>query len=86
MYRDHVEPRVKLYVPKEESFPIPLEYIDVTRATNTTLDLLLDSRMDDNWNVDGDRELSDHLWPEIWKNVSDAAQRREKQKCAFEKP
>ena len=24
--RHHVEPRVKLYVPREESFPIPLEY------------------------------------------------------------
>ena len=28
--RHHVEPRVKLYVPREESFPIPLKYIDVT--------------------------------------------------------
>ena len=24
IYRHHVEPRVELYVPKEESFPIPL--------------------------------------------------------------
>ena len=36
IYRHHVEPRVKLYVPKEESFPIRLRYIDVTRATSTT--------------------------------------------------
>ena len=28
----------------------------------------------------------DHLWPEIWKNMSDAAQRTEKQKWAIEKP
>ena len=35
-YRHHVEPIVQLYVPKEESFPIPLEYIDVVRRTNTT--------------------------------------------------
>ena len=35
-YRYHVESRVKLYMPKEESFS-----------------------MDDYWNVDGDRELSD---------------------------
>ena len=28
-YRHHVEPRVKLYSPKEESFPIPLKYMDV---------------------------------------------------------
>ena len=35
IYRHHVEPRVKLYSPREESFPIPLKYIDVTRATHT---------------------------------------------------
>ena len=38
----HVEPRVKLYVPREASFPIPLKYIDVTRATNTSLDVMLE--------------------------------------------
>ena len=27
--------RVQLYVPKEESFPIPLKYIDVIRSTHT---------------------------------------------------
>ena len=37
IYRHHVEPRVKLYVPKEESFLIPLKYIDVTRTTHTSL-------------------------------------------------
>ena len=31
-YRHHVEPRVKLYSPREESFPIPLKYIDVSRT------------------------------------------------------
>ena len=35
IYRHHVEPRVKLYSPREESFPIPLKYIDVTRTTHT---------------------------------------------------
>ena len=50
----HVEPRVKLYVPREESFPIPLKYIDVVRTTHTSLDVLFDC-----WNVDGERELSD---------------------------
>ena len=30
IYRHHVEPRVKLYSPREESFPIPLKYIDVS--------------------------------------------------------
>ena len=31
IFRHHVEPRVKLYSPREESFPIPLKYIDVSR-------------------------------------------------------
>ena len=31
IYRHHVEPRVQLYVPKEETFPIPLKFFDVTR-------------------------------------------------------
>ena len=53
-YRRHVEPRVKLHVPKE-GFPIPLQYFDVVRRTNTTLDVLLESRVDDYLNVDGDQ-------------------------------
>ena len=36
IHRHHVEIRVKLYVPKEESFPIPLKYIDVARTTHTS--------------------------------------------------
>ena len=46
IYRHHNEPRVQLRVPTEETFPIPLKYSDVARTA-------------DNWNVDGDRELSD---------------------------
>ena len=41
IYRHHVEPRVNLYVPKEESFPLPLRYIDVTRTTDTSLDVII---------------------------------------------
>ena len=41
-YRHHVEPRVKLYVPREESFPIPMKYIDVTRTTHTSLDVMME--------------------------------------------
>ena len=58
IYR-HVEPRVTLYVPNEESCPIPLDSIDVVRQTNTPLDVLLESRIDDSWNVDGGREVSE---------------------------
>ena len=59
IYRHHVEPRVKLYSPREESFPVPLKYIDVSRSTHTNLDVMQESRIDDNWNIDGSRDLSD---------------------------
>ena len=49
IYRHHVEPRVKLYWPREESFPIPLKYIDVSRTTQTNLDVMRESRIDDYW-------------------------------------
>ena len=59
IYRHHVEPRVKLASPREESFPIPLKYIDVTRTTHTNLDVKQEKRIDDYWNIDGSRDLSD---------------------------
>ena len=59
IYGHHVEPRVKLYSPREESFPIPLKYIDVTRTTHTNLDVKQEKRIDDYWNIDGSRDLSD---------------------------
>ena len=59
IHRHHVDPRVHLYVPKEESFPIPVKYIDVTRTTHTNLDALQESRIDDYWNVDANRSFSD---------------------------
>ena len=59
IYRHHVEPRVKLYSPREESFPFPLKYIDVSRTTHTNLDVMQESRIDDYWNIDGSRDLSD---------------------------
>ena len=59
IYRHHVEPRVKLYSPKEESFSIPLKYIDVSRIARTNLDVKQQRRIDDYWNIDGPRDLSD---------------------------
>ena len=50
-----------LYVPKEESFPIPLKYIDVTRTTHTNLDALQEKRINGYWNVEKDR-----TWPDSW--------------------
>ena len=58
IYRHHVEPRVKLYSPREESFPIPLNYNNVSRTTHTNLDVMQESRIDDYWNIDGSRDLS----------------------------
>ena len=52
-------PRVKLYVPKEESFLVPIKYIDVTRTSCTSLDVMLEKQIEDHWNVDGKKELSD---------------------------
>ena len=58
-HRHHVELRVKLYSPREESFPIPLKYIDVSRTTHTNLDVKQEKSIDDYWNLDGSRDLSD---------------------------
>ena len=54
IYHHYVEPSVKLYSPREESFLIPLKYIDVSR----TLDVKQERRIDDYWNIDGSRHLS----------------------------
>ena len=59
IYRHRVEPRVKLYSPREESFLVPLKYIDVSRTTRTNLDVKQEKRIDDYWNIDGSRDLSD---------------------------
>ena len=58
IYRHHVEPRVKLYSPRQKTFPVPLKYIDVSRTTHTNLDVMQDKRIDDYWNIDGPRDLS----------------------------
>ena len=98
IYRHHVEPRVKLYSPREESFPIPLKYIDVSRTTRTNLDVKQEKRIDDCWNIDGSRDLSDPWtaftqftlleekpWPELWKSMRKHAKLKEKQKWSNEK-
>ena len=59
IHHHHVEPRVKLYSPREESFPIPLGCIDVSRTTHTNLDDKQERRIDDYWNIDGSRDSSD---------------------------
>ena len=58
VYRHHVEPRVKIYVPEEGLFFVPLKNIVVVRWTHRTLDVLCESRRDDYRNADGDQQLS----------------------------
>ena len=55
IYRHHVEPRVKLYSPREESFPIPLKYIDVSRTTHTNFKFGCQARKTHRW-------LLEYLW------------------------
>ena len=59
IYRHHVEPRVKHYSPTEESFSLPLKHIDVSRTAHTNLDVKQERRIDDYWNIDASRDLSD---------------------------
>ena len=59
IHRHHTEPRVELNVPKEETFPISLKYFDVTRSTRTDLDVMQVKKIDDYWNVDSSKHLSD---------------------------
>ena len=58
IFRHHVETRVKLFSPREESLPVPLKYIDVSSTTQTSLDVMQEGRVDDSWNIDGSRDLS----------------------------
>ena len=93
IYRHHVEPRAKLYSPREESFPIPLKYIDVTRTTHTNSQFtLLDEKAPDGYTWSGGRltrkqltSRPDHLWPELWKSMGKNAKLKEKQKWSEEK-
>ena len=47
IYRHHNEPRVQLYVPKEETFLVLLKYIDAARSIHTDLDVMQEKRVDD---------------------------------------
>ena len=59
IHRHHNEPRVQLYVPKEETFPVPRKHTGVTRSTHIDLDVMQEKRVEDYWNVDSNRSLSD---------------------------
>ena len=38
---------------------IPLRYVDVIRRSHTSFDVLQESPLDENWTIDGDRNLSE---------------------------
>ena len=83
--RHHVELRVQLCVRKEETFPTPQKYIDVTRTTHTNLEVLQESHVDDSWNVDVDRNLSD-AWTGYTKFTSLSEQNSERTCVVRERP
>ena len=64
---------IQLYVPREETFPIPLKYIDVTWCTRTDLDVLQEKRIDDYWTDDSSRHVSDS-----WKGFTKFTQLKER--------
>ena len=45
----HMKPRTKLFSPSEATLPIPLEYIDVLRHTQTNLDDANEAKKLDFW-------------------------------------
>ena len=59
IHRHRVEPRIQLYLPKKESFLIPLKYIDVSRTARTNMGVMQESRIDDYWNIDANRNISE---------------------------
>ena len=45
IYRHHDAPGTKLYIPHNETFPIPLTYVDVTRQTQTSINNAFENTM-----------------------------------------
>ena len=64
LIRNIVVPRPKMFVPTVENCPIPLEWLDITRNTTTSLSHNMLHKIDDYWTHDarnGAREL-DEEW------------------------
>ena len=58
IYRHHFQSQTLLAERRIILF-FPLKYIDVSRTTCTNLEVKQEERIDDYWNVDGSRDLSD---------------------------
>ena len=65
IYRHHNEPRVPTLCGERRNISYPLNFIDVTRAAFSNLDVLQEKRFDDCWNVDSNRSLFDY-----WKGFT----------------
>ena len=59
LIRHHRVPRSTLFVPTDPQSPLPTKYLDVLRTTYTDLETQSEKRMEDFWNKDGNRALSD---------------------------
>ena len=58
--RIHRKPRHSLFKPEdEESLPVPVQYLDIMRTTETDLLDESESKIDDYWTEAGTRSLSD---------------------------
>ena len=55
--RHHHRPRMSMNIPPSDSFPLPLKYIDVTRAAETDMEELALRRISDIWRDQGERVL-----------------------------
>ena len=60
--------------------------IGISKETETYEIRGLDSHDSPYWTKKQTTSRPDYLWPEIWKDMSEAAQRKETPKWAFEKP
>jgi len=57
--RHHHVPRTNLLTPSDPECPLPTKYIDVTRKTYTSIETEAEKCVDDFWNVDGNKALSE---------------------------
>ena len=58
IYQHHDEPRIGLYEPEEETFPVPLKYTDVVRQTKIDDDSASENTINDFWTEAKDVNLS----------------------------
>ena len=55
----HRVPRTNLFTPTDPECPLPTKYLDVTRRTYTSIETEAESCVEDFWNMNGNRALSE---------------------------